>query len=117
MPHSLPADELDEQALTELREDLGDAFAGFVSQFIATADAAFDQIDSLLERGDGAGVVEQAHCMRGTAGYLGALTLWQALEALQQAATCSDAIDASRQHADDARAAFVRLRHYLSPEG
>ncbi|MFT5448265.1 MAG: HPt (histidine-containing phosphotransfer) domain-containing protein [Gammaproteobacteria bacterium] len=114
---SLPTDELDEQALMELREDLGDAFPGLVTQFLATADAAFDEIDSLLERGDGAGAAAKAHLIRGTAGYLGALTLVQALDALQQDAPRAEAIDASRRHADDARAALTRLRHYLSPQG
>lgn len=117
MHHSLRADELDEQALAELREDLGDAFPGFVRQFIATADAAFDEIDRLLAGGDGAGAAAQAHMIRGTAGYLGALTLGQALDALQQAAPRAEAIDASHRHVGDARAAFARLRHYLSSQG
>lgn len=114
MTHRLPADELDEPALAELRDDLGEAFPDFTRQFISTAEAAFDEIDRLLHQGDGAGAAAQAHALRGTAGYLGALTLGQALDALQQAAPREEAIGTSLQHAEDARAAFCRLRQYLT---
>ena len=102
--------EFDERALAELREDLGDSFAEFVAQFIATAQLALDEIDAALRRGDADEVVAQAHSLRGTAGYLGAVAMCRALDALQNGAQHGGVYEDLAPHASQARAAFISLK-------
>lgn len=110
MQRELPSHEFDEHALAELREDLGDSFAEFVVHFVATAQVALDQIDAALHRGDLAEAGAQAHSLRGTAGYLGAIAMCGALDALQDGAQ-HDAARADVVHnAAKARDAFVAVK-------
>ena len=109
MQRKPPPHEFDERALAELREDLGDSYAEFVVHFVATARVALDQIDAALHRGDLAEAGAQAHSLRGTAGYLGAMAMCDALDALQ----CGAQHDAARadllHNAAQARDAFMAV--------
>ena len=120
MGQDLSADEFDERALAELRSNLDDSFVGFVGQFLATARAVLDDIDELLRHGDShevmAQVQAQAHSLRGTAGYLGAIGMTNALEALEQAARAGADRDEVRGHAAAARDAFLRVQGRLLTE-
>jgi HPt (histidine-containing phosphotransfer) domain-containing protein len=117
MERDLAAHEFDESALVELREDLGESFAEFVVQFIVTGQAALDEIDSAIAHGDGERASAQAHSLRGTAGYLGAVGMCRALGTLQHAAQNGAAQEQVRHHAAIAREAFiaVQTRGLLSP--
>ena len=113
MNNGLSADEFDEQVLAELHEDLGDSFIGFVGQFIVTANSALDAIDDLLRRGDGVGAAAQAHLLLGTSGYLGALAMSNALDALQHTAPREQDRDDALRHAAEARREFVKIQDRL----
>ena len=117
MGQNLSADEFDERALAELRSSLDDSFVGFVEQFIATARAVLDDIDELLRQADShemmARVQAQAHSLRGTAGYLGAIGMTSALEALEQATRAGGDRDEVRHHAATARDAFLKVQGRL----
>ena len=117
MEQGLSADEFDEQALTELRMDLGASFSGFVEQFLTSANSALNEIDELLQ-GDSeqcaaAEVQAQAHSLRGTAGYLGAVGMADALDSLEQAARSGEGRDVLCRHAATARGAFLRIKARL----
>ena len=77
---------LDEETLSELREDLGEDFAPFVYRFLDGARAAMGRMRAALEAGDAGSLGAEAHALKGTAGYLGADELTASLAALQQAA-------------------------------
>ncbi len=74
---------LDMEALEELREDLEDAFDGFVQNFFGNARKALTDMDAALETGQAEQAGQLAHSLKGTAGYLGAVRLSARLEALQ----------------------------------
>ena len=117
MDPDLSADELDEQALAELRIDLGGSFAGFVEQFLTSANCALNEIDKLLQGNNEqcatAEVRAQAHSLRGTAGYLGAVGMADALGVLEKAARCGEGRDVLCRHAATARGAFLRIKDRL----
>lgn len=77
---------LDTDALAELEQDLGEVFAGFVSDFLDTMPTTLDAVDAALSAGDGTAAAAHAHRMKGTAGYLGAAALAAGLGELQRAA-------------------------------
>jgi HPt (histidine-containing phosphotransfer) domain-containing protein len=77
---------LDEDVLDELHEDLGAEFAAFVEGFLDGARRAMRAMEVAAADGDTAAVGAEAHKLKGTAGYLGAQELGQALGALQDAA-------------------------------
>lgn len=77
---------LDTDALAELEQDLGEVFAGFVSDFLDAMPAALDAVDAALGAGNDAAAAAHAHRMKGTAGYLGAAALAAGLGELQRAA-------------------------------
>jgi HPt (histidine-containing phosphotransfer) domain-containing protein len=110
MQSTLPPHEFDQRALAELREDLGDSFAEFAVHFIATAHTALDQIDAALHRGDLAEAGTQAHSLRGTAGYLGAIAMCDALDALQHGAQHDVARADLVRNAAKARDAFMAVK-------
>ena len=87
---------LDEEALAELCEDLEDAFPGFVTGFLAGAEDALGDLGRALAAGDLAAVAQEAHRLKGTAGYLGAVRLGERLAALQQAGEARDAETAGK---------------------
>jgi HPt (histidine-containing phosphotransfer) domain-containing protein len=58
-------------------------------------------------------VQAQAHSLRGTAGYLGAIGMTSALEALEQATRADGDRDEARRHAATARDAFLRVQGRL----
>jgi len=101
--------ELDEAALGELREDLGDAFGPFVERFLSSAGEALDALDAELARGATAEAAARAHSLKGSAGYLGATALAEALGGLQRAGERGDAAQAGVL----ARAARERLQRVL----
>ena len=82
--------DLDESQLAELREDLGDAFAGFVDGFREMARGLPAEIDADLARGALADAAARAHKLKGTAGYLGAVKVADSLARLQRAAETGD---------------------------
>jgi len=113
MNQELTAEEFDEQALAELREDLGDSFAGFIEQFMTSARAALVEIDEAVQRGDYHGAIAPAHSLRGIAGYVGAVAMGNALGALQQAAQLDEGRDDVLRHAATARDAFIKIQARL----
>jgi len=77
---------LDRQALQELHEDLGDAFQAFVQTFLGTAREALTVMSTALNSNDIVKVGRQAHALKGTVGYLGAMRLCAQLQTLQELA-------------------------------
>ena len=77
---------LDHNALQELREDLEDAFQGFVQTFIRGAREGLALMAAALDSNDLVEVARQAHALQGTVGYLGARRLSAQLQALQESA-------------------------------
>ncbi len=75
--------QLDRQVLAELREDLDDAFAGFVQTFMRNGRLTLAHIAEALESDQPEEVARLAHSLKGTAGYLGATGLSSRLENLQ----------------------------------
>jgi HPt (histidine-containing phosphotransfer) domain-containing protein len=113
MSTGLSAVEFDDQAFAELREDMGGAFVDFVGQFVGSAQITLDAIDLALNDGNLVEAADQAHGLRGTAGYLGALAMGAHLDAVQQSVH-TGAIDDAKQHAMQARDAFNKLQGRLS---
>ena len=81
---------LDPLVLQELREDLEDAFDGFVQKFLGNARESLAMMVTAAQRGESEAVGHQAHALKGTAGYLGAVKLCAQLEKLQQTAKDRD---------------------------
>jgi len=77
---------LDDDALAELREDLGEAFSPFVSRFLENARGAIAQLGDEVRAADWESVAERAHGLKGSAAYLGAGELASGLGSLQRAA-------------------------------
>lgn len=77
---------LDDDALEELEQDLGEAFTQFLNNFLEAMPHALDAVDAALSAGDGAAAAAHAHRMKGTAAYLGADALAACLGELQHAA-------------------------------
>ena len=63
---------LDEEALAELSEDLGDAFVPFVARFLDSARGALEEMRGEAATALWSAVAERAHGLKGSAAYLGA---------------------------------------------
>jgi len=81
-----PTRVLDEEALGDLRDDLGDAFEPFVRRFLESARDGLAQMQHATRAADRVRVAERAHALKGAAAYLGAVQLAAALGAVQRAA-------------------------------
>ncbi len=77
---------LDRQALRELHEDLGDAFQAFVQTLLGNARESLTLMGASLNSNDIVEVGRQAHALKGTVGYLGAMRLCAQLQTLQELA-------------------------------
>ena len=106
--------EFDDEALEELRDDLGEAFDGFVDGFFANAASELAALEAGLARGDLDEAGERAHKLKGTAGYLGAAGLSDCLARLQRSAAAGDRDEAIRL-AGEAVEALARLRAHVAP--
>ena len=82
----MPNKTLDDDALEELEQDLGEAFTPFMNEFLDAMPRALDEVDAALSAADGAAAAAHAHRMKGTAAYLGAQALAAGLGELQHAA-------------------------------
>lgn len=87
---------LDEEALAELSEDLGDAFVPFVARFLDSARGALEEMRGEAATALWSAVAERAHGLKGSAAYLGADELAACLGALQRAAQAQADADAAR---------------------
>jgi HPt (histidine-containing phosphotransfer) domain-containing protein len=111
-------DPIDEEALAELTEDLGDAMPEFVGGFLDSLQVAVEAMQTALARGDGAGLAGDAHRIKGTAGYLGATELVRVLQQLQdvgRAGAESGQLDdeAAGEHLQALQRAAARVRQRL----
>ena len=109
----ISTDEFDEDMLAELREDLGESFAEFVAQFQSRAGQTLDAIESSLNAGEHEQAANDAHGLRGTAGYFGALALQTHLRAVQLAAQSGD-IEQALLDTTNAREAFDKVSARLA---
>lgn len=89
-------EEFDDEALEELREDLGESFESFLRTFLETLEQGVNEMRGAAERGELRAVSEQAHALKGTAGYLGASRLSARLADLQRDAAEAATVEAVR---------------------
>jgi HPt (histidine-containing phosphotransfer) domain-containing protein len=106
--------EFDDEALEELRDDLGEAFDEFAAGFFANATAELQALQAGLAAGGLGEAAERAHKLKGTAGYLGAVGLSDCLAQLQRSAEAGDTERAGRLAAE-AVDALARLRGHVAP--
>lgn len=92
-----PGSGFDEEALSELVEDMGESMGKFVNGFLMTLDETRSRMRLAVDAGRLAEVGDNAHRLKGTAGYLGAVELVQTLTDLQQ--HCADAGEPHRLEA------------------
>ena len=85
--------DFDPQALAELREDLGEGFADFVSSFLTRLREMQNEMRAAATSAQFDVVAQLAHSLKGTAGYLGATELTRLAGELQQSAGKSPNIE------------------------
>lgn len=103
---------LDQAQLDELRDDLGDAFGGFVNSFLGAMHAGLDELRGGLAAGDLTVVAKTAHRLKGSAGYLGTVALAQHLAELERLARDGEAAGAASQ-VDVLATAFAAVEPHL----